>query len=141
MGFMNKPYLHHVLIGVNDLERSRSFYRDVLELEEIERPPFDFPGLWFRIGDAEQHLHIVVGMGALQRVDRPNNPQDVHFALRVKSYRETLEWLHKKGFREDLPPEDLRNLQLRPNSVTGRPQLYILDPDRNIIEFNCESLD
>ena len=68
---MNKPYLHHILIGVNDLERSRSFYRDVLEFEEIERPPFDFPGLWFRIGDAEQHLHIVVGMGALQRVGRP----------------------------------------------------------------------
>ena len=140
-GLVNKPYLHHVLIGVNDLERSRSFYRDVLELEEIERPPFDFPGLWFRIGDAEQHLHIVVGMGALQRVGRPNNPQDVHFALRVESYRETLDWLHKKGFREELASDDLRNLQLRPNSVTGRPQLYILDPDRNIIEFNCESME
>jgi catechol 2,3-dioxygenase-like lactoylglutathione lyase family enzyme len=63
--FMNKPYLHHILIGVNDLERSRKFYRDVLELEEIASPPFDFPGLWFRTGDAEQHLHIIVGMGAL----------------------------------------------------------------------------
>ena len=59
----------------------------------------------------------------------------------MKSYRETLDWLHKKGFREDLTPDNLRNLQLRPNSVTGRPQIYILDPDRNIIEFNCECLD
>lgn len=138
---MIKPYLHHILIGVNDRERSRRFYADVLELKEIDRPPFNFPGLWFQIGDAEQHLHIIVGMGALQRTGRPNDPQDVHFALRVKSYRETLGWLHKKGFREELPVDDLHSLQLRPNSITGHPQIYILDPDRNIIEFNCESLD
>ena len=138
---MPKPYLHHILIGVNDLERSRRFYRDVLELQEIARPPFNFPGLWFQIGDAEQHLHIIVGMGALQRTGRPNDPQDVHFALRVKSYQETLAWLRGKGFRDDLPVDNLRNLQLRPNSITGHPQIYILDPDRNIIEFNCESLD
>ncbi|HKQ87946.1 MAG TPA: VOC family protein [Candidatus Acidoferrales bacterium] len=138
---MIKPYLHHILIGVDDLERSRDFYRDVLELREIDRPPFTFPGLWFQIGDAEQHLHIIVGMGALQRTGRPNDPQDIHFALRVKSYRETLDWLHKKGFREDLPADDLRSLIPRPNSITGHPQIYILDPDRNIIEFNCESLD
>jgi glyoxylase I family protein len=137
---MIKPYLHHILIGVNDLERSRGFYRDVLELQEIERPPFTFPGLWFRIGDSDQHLHIIVGCGALQRTGRPNDPQDIHFALRVGTYRETLDWLHSKGFREDLPPDDLRSLQTRPNSITGHPQLYILDPDRNIIEFNCSSL-
>ncbi|HKV46475.1 MAG TPA: VOC family protein [Candidatus Acidoferrales bacterium] len=136
-----KAYLHHILIAVDDLERSRTFYRDVLELKEIDRPRFNFPGLWFQIGDAEQHLHIIVGMGALQRTGRPNNPQDVHFALRVKSYCETIDWLRKKGFREDLPADDLLGVIARPNSITGHPQIYILDPDRNIIEFNCESLD
>jgi glyoxylase I family protein len=138
---MKKPVLHHILVGVNDLERSRSFYRDVLELEEIERPPFKFPGLWFRIGDGDQHLHIIVGMGALQRTGRPNDPEDIHFALRVGTYRETLNWLHTKGFHEDLPFDDLHSLQLRPDSITGHPQIYVLDPDRNIIEFNCECLD
>jgi len=138
---MTKPYLHHILIGVDDLERSRRFYRDVLELEEIDRPAFRFPGLWFRIGSGDQHLHIIVGYGALQRTGRPNNPEDVHFALRVGTYRETLDWLHSKGFREELPPDDLQSLQLRPDSITGHPQLYILDPDRNMIEFNCSSLD
>jgi catechol 2,3-dioxygenase-like lactoylglutathione lyase family enzyme len=134
-------YLHHILVAVDDLERSRHFYRDVLELKEIDRPPFNFPGLWFQLGEAEQHLHIIVGMGALQRTGRPNNPQDIHFALRVRSYRETLAWLRTKGFCEDIPPDDVRNMQLRPNSITGHPQIYILDPDRNIIEFNCESLE
>jgi glyoxylase I family protein len=138
---MNQLYLHHVLVGVDDLERSRHFYRDVLELQEIDRPPFNFPGIWFRLGENDQHLHIIVGMGALQRTGRPNNPQDVHFALRVKSYRETLQWLHNKGFKEELPADDLWSMQLRPNSITGHPQIYVLDPDRNIIEFNCEKLD
>jgi catechol 2,3-dioxygenase-like lactoylglutathione lyase family enzyme len=36
---MNKPYLHHVLVGVDDLERARQFYTGVLELQEIDRPP------------------------------------------------------------------------------------------------------
>jgi hypothetical protein len=30
---------------------------------------------------------------------------------------------------------------LRPASAAGYPQIYILDPDRNIIEFNFETLD
>jgi glyoxylase I family protein len=38
--------IHHVSIPipVADLERSKTFYREVLGLKEIERPPFDFPG-------------------------------------------------------------------------------------------------
>jgi hypothetical protein len=30
---------------------------------------------------------------------------------------------------------------LRPKSLAGYPQIYIVDPDRNIIEFNCETMD
>ena len=39
--------IHHVSLGVTDLERSRQFYREILKLEEIARPPFGFPGAWF----------------------------------------------------------------------------------------------
>jgi glyoxylase I family protein len=138
---MNKSYLHHVLIAVDDLDRSRRFYRDVLELKETDRPTFDYPGLWFNIGDGQSSIHILVRPDATIRRNGTNDPYDVHLALRVKSYRETLGWLREKGFREDLPSSDLKNIQVRPDSVTGYPQIYILDPDRNIIEFNCETLD
>ena len=50
--------LNHVAIHVADVERSSAFYRDVLRLEMIPRPAFDFPGAWFRLG-AAQELHLI----------------------------------------------------------------------------------
>jgi glyoxylase I family protein len=137
---MDKPYLHHLLIAAKDVERSRRFYADVLELEGIARPAFPYPGAWFQIGSTQQ-LHIVVRSESMTRGDKSIDSWDVHFALRVKSYRETLAWLEAKGFREDLPDDDMRKMVLKPDSIAGNAQIYILDPDRNIIEFNCEGLD
>ena len=136
---MNKPYFHHVLIAADDLERSRQFYSGVLELEEIERPAFAYPGIWYKIGDGQQ-LHIIVRAGATLRRNKPNDPDDIHFALRMKSYRDTLAWLREKGFRDDVPESDLRKMELLPASLAGWPQIYILDPDRNIIEFSFETM-
>ena len=139
---MNKPYLHHLLIAVDDMERTRQFYTAVLEMQEIDRPTgFDYPGIWYKIGDGQQQLHIQVRSDATLRRNKANDPNDVHFALRVTSYRDTLTWLRGKGFRDDVPDDDLRKAALRPVSVTGYPQIYILDADRNIIEFNCERMD
>jgi glyoxylase I family protein len=137
---MDKPFLHHLLIAAEDVDRSRSFYADVLEFEEIARPAFPYLGAWFQIG-SNQQLHIVVRSESMMRGDKNIDSWDIHFALRVKTYRETLAWLEAKGFREDLPEDDIRKMVLKPHSIAGNAQIYILDPDRNIIEFNCETLD
>ena len=42
--------LNHVALHVADVAVSESFYRDVLQLEQLARPAFDFPGAWFRFG-------------------------------------------------------------------------------------------
>ena len=138
---MSKLYLHHVLVAVDDLERARRFYTDVLEMQEIDRPTFDYPGLWYKIGDGEQQLHILVRSDATLRRDKWLDLYDIHFALRVESYRDKLAWLSSKGFREDLPDGDFRKMKLRSKSVAGYAQIYIIDPDRNIIEFNFETMD
>jgi glyoxylase I family protein len=138
---MNTPYLHHVTIAVDDLERARQFYTGVLEMQEIDRPTFDYPGIWYKIGDGDQQLHILVRSDATLRRNKTNDPYDIHFGLRVKSYRNTLARLHGKGFRDDVPDDDLRKVNVRSSSVTGYGQIYILDPDRNIIEFICETVD
>jgi glyoxylase I family protein len=138
---MNKPYFHHVLIASDDLERSRQFYSGVLELEEINRPAFAYPGIWYKIGDGQQQLHIIVRSEATIRRNKSNDPNDIHFALRMESYRDTLAWLRNKGFRDDVFEGDLRKMELLPTSLAGWPQIYILDPDRNIIEFSFETVN
>ena len=90
---MNTPSLHHVLVAARDLERSKRFYREVLELEEIARPNFRYPGAWFRFWNGLQ-LHIVVRPDATFREQKLLDSFDVHFAVRVKSYSQTLESLH-----------------------------------------------
>jgi catechol 2,3-dioxygenase-like lactoylglutathione lyase family enzyme len=129
-----------VLVATRDLESCRAFYRDVLELHEIARPPFQFPGLWFQFGGG-QHLHVAMYDGATMRGDKPLDPTDVHFALGVTSYRRTMAWLEAKGYREELPDGDLLKVIGRPDSIVGRPQIYIMDPDHNVIEFICDSVD
>ena len=88
-----------------------------------------------------QTLHVTRAVrSATMRGQKDIDAYDVHFAVRVKSYTQTVESLHAKGFREDAAMNDLRKMILRPDSITGYPQIYVLDPDRNIVEFNCESL-
>jgi catechol 2,3-dioxygenase-like lactoylglutathione lyase family enzyme len=48
--------LQHVSIPITDTARSREFYAGMLKLPEIERPPFNFEGAWFQVGDGQIHL-------------------------------------------------------------------------------------
>lgn len=137
---MVSPGIHHVLLPAIDLEESRKFYRDVLELREIARPPFKFPGAWFQFGGG-QHLHLAVRESTMNRGDRPVDASDVHFALGMNSYTKTLAWLKSKGFSDELPAEHMQKMILRPDSIVGRPQIYIIDPAHNVIEFICDAMD
>jgi len=137
---MVTPSLHHVLVGTTDVERSRVFYRDVLELREIARPAFAFPGAWFLFGGG-QHLHLALREGTTNRIGKPVDAADVHFALGMSSYTKTVAWLRAKGFDDTLPGDDMKKMILRPDSIVGRPQIYIMDPDHNIIEFICDALE
>ena len=47
--------IHHVSIPITDLEHSKKFYGEILGLKEIDRPPFDFPGDWYQVGDRQLH--------------------------------------------------------------------------------------
>jgi catechol 2,3-dioxygenase-like lactoylglutathione lyase family enzyme len=136
---MNIQAIHHVSLSVSDLERARAFYRDVLGLREIPRPPFDFPGAWLAAGET-QHLHLIVHANSTFRTGKGLDNRDGHFAVRVGNYWETVEELRAKGYSEDAP--DLhRRMRVQPSGTAGFPQIYILDPDRNVIEINAAGLD
>lgn len=131
--------IHHTALTVTDLEKSRRFYRDVLSIREIPRPPFHFPGAWFQVG-ANQELHLIVHDRATFR-EKPLDTRDVHFAVRVPSYRAAVEFLRSKGYREDADSDDPHRMVLQPHATAGYPQIYICDPDRHVIEINSERLD
>lgn len=130
--------LHHVSLPVSDLKRAEQFYESILGLEKIERPPFDFEGAWYQLGDRQ--LHLIVHDGSTFRAGKGVDSHDIHFAIRVNSYRHTRDFLRSKGYRPDAD-EEFKKMRENPKATAGFPQLYIMDPDRNVIELNAEQLD
>lgn len=118
-------YIHHVSLAVRNIEVSRTFYSEVLKFQEIQRPPFDSTGIWYGLGNQQLHLIEQPQGETLRQGDIDST--DGHLAIWVKSYRQTLDWL------------DQQNVfyEARPNSLAGFAQIYILDPDHNIIELDA----
>jgi catechol 2,3-dioxygenase-like lactoylglutathione lyase family enzyme len=137
---MDYQLIHHIAINVTDLERSRRFYREVFGLEEIARPPFDFPGAWFALGTGGQQLHLIVWADHTLRTGKGLEPRDVHFAVRVPSFGRAVEYFRSRGYSEDAA-DVFRRIIVRPHATAGFPQLYLMDPDRHIIEVNAAGLD
>ena len=130
--------IHHVSLPVKNIEVSEEFYGEILELKKIKRPPFDFEGAWFQLGDRQ--LHLIVYDNSTFREGKDVQSRDIHFAVRVKSYREILNFLRSKGFDKDTDDE-FKKMRISPKSTAGFPQVHIMDPDRNVIELNAEQLD
>ena len=118
--------LHHVGINVTDVARAKHFYGGILGLQEIPRPPFDFGGAWYQIGDGELHL-IVHPPTRTLRGTRDIDARDGHLSIRVSSYEDTLQHLRSHGV------ECLE----RPRNLTPWAQIYVTDPDGNVVEFNA----
>jgi glyoxylase I family protein len=118
-------HIHHVSLAVRDLAKARIFYSEVLQLQEIERPPFNSKGIWYSIGS--QQLHLLEHPNGETLRQSGIDTVDGHFAIWVKSYKQTIEWLETANI----------HYEARPNSVAGFAQIYIQDIDHNTIEFDA----
>ncbi|MEK8127553.1 VOC family protein [Paenibacillus filicis] len=117
-------HLHHVSLAVRELERARKFYSEVLGLKEIQRPPFDSKGIWYAVGP--QQLHLLENPAGDTLRESGISTIDGHFAVWVKSYSATIAWLEAASI----------SYEARPDSRAGFAQIFVLDPDHNIIEFD-----
>ena len=120
--------IHHTAVIVTDMDRARRFYGGVLGLEEIPRPDFGFDGAWYRVG-AGQEVHLIVYPAARTvRGTTAIDGRDGHFAMRVSSYSEALQHLRANG----VPCRE------QPDNPTPWAQIYVTDPDGNVIELNAD---
>jgi lactoylglutathione lyase len=112
--------LNHVAIHVKDVEASCEFYKKVLQLKQIPRPAFTFPGAWFQLGSI-QELHIIG-----DRTDPVfSQNRGNHYALRVDELDGWERHFEKLGIA-------YRTRKMRPD---GAWQIYVTDPDGHYVEL------
>lgn len=113
--------IHHISLLVADTERSLAFYRDLLGLKVIDRPPLGFPGAWLAIG--EQQLHLLELPNPDAESERPDHVgRDHHLALVVNGLDELAQQLKDAG----IPIS---------KSKSGRNAIFCRDPDGNGVEL------
>jgi lactoylglutathione lyase len=118
---MRITQLNHVALHVEDVEKSCEFYRDVLQLPQIPRPAFDFPGAWFALGDEGQQLHLI---GEREKAVNSHS-RGTHYALQVDNAEEVVKHIrhHTANFLGPRPRPD------------GATQVFLQDPDGHWIEL------
>lgn len=113
--------IHHVSLLVADTDRALGFYRDLLGLDVIERPPLGFRGAWLAIGDRQLHLLELPSPDA--NAERPEHVgRDRHLALTVTGLEELEHRLTEAG----IPMT---------RSRSGRNAIFCRDPDANGVEL------
>jgi len=119
--------LNHVAVCVTDVERSKRFYGTVLGLKEIPRPAFPFGGTWYELADGRQ-LHLIVHDRPLTlRGTTEIDLRDGHLAFGVQDFDAAVAHLREAGVE----------CVVRPENVTPWKQIYVTDPDGNVIELNA----
>tara|TARA_R110002126_G_scaffold291750_1_gene456718 strand:+ start:41305 stop:41712 length:408 start_codon:yes stop_codon:yes gene_type:complete len=131
---MQNLILHHVSILARDVARSVAFYRDVIGLELLKRPNFAFDGAWFACGDRQ--IHIIDHPPGTHRSNPAVDIADAHFAFRTDDMDAVLADLTRLGYSETAEEGDPKRMVLLRDSPTGFIQVYLNDPDLNVVEIN-----
>jgi len=109
--------LHHVSIGVSDVDAAVEFYGWLGMTVIPTRPDFGFPGAWLQCGDRQVHL---IGTEIV-----PPGTEN-HFALQVGDLDAVLAGLHDHGVKA-------RRSAYTPGA--GH-QAFLRDPSGNVVELN-----
>ena len=122
--------LHHVAIKSRDLEATEKFYTKMLGMKKVDRPEFEFPGIWLEIGDTM--IHVYGGdpgktHNGNYKYSQRQSPID-HVALLARGFDKMREKLkkHRCNWRQN----DVPDVKLW--------QLFVLDPSGVLIELNYD---
>ncbi|WP_432712031.1 VOC family protein [Pedobacter sp.] len=119
--------LNHIAVYVSDLKKSAAFYKQLLNLPEIEEPFKDGKHVWFSLGAAGQ-LHLI--QGARQKTVHDKNE---HLCFSVASIDTFIGLLNQRQVNYSNWPGTAKEPTLR---VDGIKQIYFQDPDGHWLEIN-----
>jgi lactoylglutathione lyase len=122
-----KARINHLAIYVQDLQKSTSFYKDVIGLDTIPEPFHDGRHTWFSIGDRSQ-LHIIAGAAASIPHEKNN-----HICFSVNAIDEFIKSLDQHNLVYENAGGQKKAVTLR---VDGVHQIWLQDPDGYWIEIN-----
>lgn len=119
--------INHLAIYVVDINKSASFYKEVIGLDTIPEPFHDGKHVWLKIGPAAS-IHIIEGAEARKEYYKNN-----HICFSVESVDQFVEALRKKN----MSWEDVAGKKgAITRRVDGVKQIWLQDPDGYWIEIN-----
>ena len=111
----------HTSFLVEDIERSLTFYHDLLGIEvDMSRPDLGYPGAWLNLGQQQIHLLQLPNPDPKQRPEHGGH--DRHVALEVESIEELKKVIEESGI-------------FFTTSMSRSNVIFIRDPDGNALEL------
>ncbi|MEZ5668783.1 MAG: VOC family protein [Alphaproteobacteria bacterium] len=123
---MTAQVLDHVNLQTMRLAEMTAFYRDIIGLEDGDRPPFSFGGAWLWCG-GRAAVHLV----EIEQPIDPRDPKIEHFAFRCEGLKQFTE-----RCRDHRVPYYVRVVPL-----LNIRQVNVFDPDGNKVEMQFADSD
>jgi catechol 2,3-dioxygenase-like lactoylglutathione lyase family enzyme len=123
--------LDHLLVLTDDIDATRDFWCEALDLDVGERPPLEFPGYWLYGADGGPCVHVAERAAYEQHSQRIGIPASAgpveHVAFDAPDYDAALGRMALGGIRA------------HQNEVPGvMRQLFVEDPNGVKIEINVK---
>lgn len=122
-----KARINHIAVYVSDLEKSRDFYENIVQLKRIPEPFKDGLHEWFAVGDDAQ-VHLI--KGAKEITEHSKNG---HLCFSVASLDDVIALLQKNNISYTNWKGDSTTPTVR---IDGVKQIYFKDPDGYWVEIN-----
>jgi lactoylglutathione lyase len=118
---------NHIALSVKSLDKSATFYKDVLQLQEITNKTKIEGIRWFALGEGKE-LHLVSILKEPVTINKA-----VHFALSTSNFDVFIKKLEKENITYSDWPGVMNKVTLR---ADGIQQVYFQDPNGYWIEVN-----
>ncbi len=118
---------NHLAISVKDVNRSADFYKNILQLKEIENRGKLEGVRWFSTGDGKE-LHLVSILKEPVALNKA-----IHIAFTTLNFDAVIRILEKMKISYSDWPGNIKKINIR---ADGIKQIFFQDPDGYWIEVN-----